>query len=120
MHHDDGAGAPESAASSGGVRHRVPSWLKWVAPAVLLVEAVLVITGALDLGRAVVLALVMEVVMTLVAVVLAATAGSLYRRSRRQGTGRQQALLGALAPLAPARCWRYCATSWASPPLTST
>lgn len=66
--------------------------LKWATPVVVVVQAVLVATGVLDLGSAVRIALAIEAVLLLATIVLAIAAGGTYRQLRREGTARGVAL----------------------------
>lgn len=66
--------------------------LKWATPVVVVVQAVLVATGVLDLGSAVRIALAIEALLLLATIVLALAAGGIYRQLRREGTTRGEAL----------------------------
>ncbi|GAB2692558.1 hypothetical protein [Thalassiella azotivora] len=81
---------------------RVLGLVKWVALAVVLVQALLVWTGVLDLREAVGLALALEALLALAAVTLAVRGGVGYRRARAQGSTREEAFLEALRPVVPA------------------
>ncbi|WP_433264627.1 hypothetical protein ACQPZF_35605 [Actinosynnema sp. CS-041913] len=83
------------------VRSRIAQALKWVAVAVIAVEVLLVATGALDLGQAVVIAVGLEVLCGVLAIGLAVTARLYYRRLRRAGTGRWDAFLQAAGTVLP-------------------
>ncbi len=97
----EGLTNPRTSGSATTSRRRVPGWLKWTAPCVLLIQVVLVTAGVLDVRSAVSIAVVLEALTALIAVVLAVTAGSEYRQQRRAGASRPQAALAALDPVAP-------------------
>lgn len=78
-----------------------PRWLKWLAPAVLVVELVLVMIGLLNVRQAALIALALEIALAVVAGGLALAAGSQYRSLRGQGMPRQRAFLAALTPVVP-------------------
>lgn len=69
--------------------------LKWATPSVVVVQAVLVATGVLELGSAIRIALLIEAVLLIAAVVLALTARGTYRRMRAEGAARGAALYAA-------------------------
>jgi hypothetical protein len=75
--------------------------LKWTAVAVIAVEGLLVATGVLDLGDAVVIAVGLEALCGVLAIALAVTARVVYRRLRRSGMGRWDAFLQAAATVLP-------------------
>ncbi|RLZ04060.1 hypothetical protein CWC38_02265 [Kocuria tytonicola] len=75
--------------------------LKWVTPVVVVVHAVLVATGVLDLGSAVRIALTIEVVLLLATIVLAMAAAGTYRQQRREGATKGAALAAAAREALP-------------------
>ncbi|GGJ89738.1 hypothetical protein GCM10010123_19430 [Pilimelia anulata] len=75
--------------------------LRWAAVVVIAVEVLLVATGVLDLGDAVVIAVGLEVLCALLALALAVAARAVYRRLRRDGESRSEALLQAAGTVLP-------------------
>nr|BAN83927.1 hypothetical protein [Streptomyces olivoviridis]BBI93412.1 hypothetical protein [Streptomyces olivoviridis] len=84
---------------------RARAALRFVTPAVVLANALLVVTGVFDIGRAVLVALGMEVLLAVVTVVLLVAAGTTYRRRRELGDGRGQALAAAAQEILPPPLW---------------
>lgn len=82
-------------------RSRMVRLLKWTAVAIIAVEVLLVWTGLLDLGDAVLIAIGLEVLCGVLAISLAVTARILYRRLRRDGVGRWDAFLQAAGTVLP-------------------
>lgn len=82
-------------------RKRIVQVLKWAALAVIVVELLLVATGVLDLGQAVVTAIGLEVLCGVLALGLAVTARVNYRRLRQAGTGPWDAFLQAAGTVLP-------------------
>jgi hypothetical protein len=75
--------------------------LKWTAMAVIAVELLLVATGLLDLGDAVIIAIGLEVLCGVLALGLAVTARVMYRRLRQAGVDPWDAFLQAAATVLP-------------------
>ncbi len=75
--------------------------LKWTAVSVIAVELLLVATGLLDLGDAVVIAIGLELLCGVLALALAFTARAVYRRLRREGESRWDAFFQAAATVLP-------------------
>jgi hypothetical protein len=89
----------------GGGRHRMKRALKWLLPALVAVEAVLVWSGLLELRDAVIVIAAVEVLLALVLggyrrVLLVARR---YRRARAEGLDAWRALEEALALILPRR-----------------
>lgn len=82
-------------------RGRVLPLLKWVTPVVIVVQVVLVATGVLDVGQAVVIAVGIEVLLAVLLLALAVTARVLYRRLRAEGMSRSDAFLAAAETVLP-------------------
>ncbi|MFG3709673.1 hypothetical protein ACIBTZ_22955 [Micromonospora sp. NPDC049460] len=79
----------------------MPKLLKWTAVSVIAVELLLVATGLLDLGDAVVIAIGLELLCGVLALALAVTARVVYRQLRREGESRWEALFQAAATVLP-------------------
>lgn len=75
--------------------------LKWVTAAVIAVEVLLVATGVLDLGDAVVIAVGLEALCGLLTLALAVAARAAYRQLRRDGVRRWEAFLQAAGTVLP-------------------
>nr|ADK54920.1 hypothetical protein [uncultured soil bacterium] len=82
-------------------RTRTVQLLKWFAAAVIAVEVLLVATGVLDLGKAVAIAVGLEMLCAALALALAVTARLIYRRLRREGVGPWDAFLQAAGTVLP-------------------
>ena len=82
----------------GGMVRRA---LRWLLPAVLLVEAALIWSGELGLGGAILVVAGIEVLMLLVGVGEALLVFRRYRGGRRDGLGPWEALEGGLAVVLP-------------------
>lgn len=80
---------------------RLAAAAKWASPAVVLVEVVLVITGKLGAGRAVVIGLALEALLALTVASLVASAFRDYRRERRSGANGREAAKGAVRQVLP-------------------
>ena len=82
---------------------------KWLLPALIVVEVILVRAGVLDLTAAVVVVVGIEVLLLLVAARQIAVAVRRYRRDRAGGLDLWEALEGGLAVLLPRRIARLAA-----------
>ncbi|MFI6763101.1 hypothetical protein ACIBF5_28625 [Micromonospora sp. NPDC050417] len=82
-------------------KHSGVRLLKWTAVAVIAVELLLVVTGVLDLGDAVIIAIGLEALCGVLALALAVTARVMYRRLRQAGVGRWDAFLQAAGTVLP-------------------
>ncbi|MCZ2525224.1 hypothetical protein [Streptomyces sp. HB2AG] len=75
---------------------------RWAVPTVVLVQVVLVWAGVIGAGRAVVVALLLEMLLVGVVVTEIALARRAFRDSRGRGADRQEALRRALSAVLPA------------------
>ena len=82
-------------------RRRAVRALRWIALAILAVEAVLVFTGLLHVADALLLVLALEGLCAVVAVAMAVTVRVHYRRLVAEGRSRQSALIAALGYVLP-------------------
>ncbi|WP_448640232.1 hypothetical protein [Geodermatophilus sp. URMC 63] len=75
--------------------------LRWAGPVLLVVEAVLVVTGRLSLGSAALVFLAVEAALALLAAGQLATGVHRFRRERAGGADREEALAAALRAVLP-------------------